>query len=237
MGEDAPLPAGAVRLDALPMGESRTDAYQIVRAAGPIARSVRGAYLLTSAGLAEYALKHPELFSSKQAFDGVGSPLPMVPIEFDPPEHSRYRRLLQPFFSPRGTAAWQPQVRDLVGELIDAFIGRGDCDLVAELAVPLPAEVFLTLFGLPLADRDRLIGWKNGLLHAGLSAEPSDEVVRAGTALFEYLVGHIAQRRRRGGTEDLLGRLLADTSDDRLSEEELLGMSFLFVSCWPAWTR
>lgn len=233
MGPDATRPQATVlRFNDLPMADNRTDAYRLVRAAGPIARSRGGGYVLTSSEYAEYALKNPGLFSSKKAFDAVGSPLPMVPIAFDPPEHGRYRRVLQPFFGPRGTAAWQPRVRALVGDLIDRFIDRGECDVVAELAVPLPAEVFLTLFGLPLADRDRLIGWKEGLLASPVltaAGQPSEEIVRVGTELFEYLAGHIEQRRRQQETDDLLGRLLADSSDDRLGDEELLGMSFLFV--------
>jgi cytochrome P450 len=208
------------------MADSRTPAYQMIRAAGPVARTGGGGFIIASGEYVEYALKHPELFSSRQAFDAIGSPLPMLPIAFDPPEHGRYRRILQPFFSPRATAAWQPPVRALVGELIDGFIGRGECDLVAELAEPLPAEVFLTLFGLPLSDRDRLIGWKGGLLG---TPESGGDQLRAGAELFEYLVGHIEQRRERAGTQDLLGQLLADTSDERLSDEELLGLSFLFV--------
>jgi cytochrome P450 len=103
---------------------------------------------------------------------------------------------------------------------------------VAELAVPLPADVFLALFGLPAGDRDRLIGWKERLLATPVLTgfgEPSEPVVQAGAELFEYLVGHIEQRRSEPGGADLLGQLLADTSDDRLSDEELLGMSFLFV--------
>lgn len=50
-----------------------------------------------------------------------------------------------------------------------------------------------------------------------------------GAELYGYLVGHIAKRRQGGGTGDLLGQLLADTSDERLSDDELLGLSFLFV--------
>jgi cytochrome P450 len=228
--------ADGLRFDTLPMAEDRTAAYAIVRDRGAITRSRRGGYILTSSKHAGYALKHPELFSSKQAFDLVGSPLPMVPIAFDPPAHSRYRRILQPFFSPRGTAAWQPRVRELVGRLIDGFTSRGECDVVAELAVPLPAEVFLTLFGLPLADRDRLIGWKEGLLASPVlpgtepQVRPSEQAIEAGAELFEYLVNHIEKRRRaQAVTSDLLGQLLADASDERLSDEELLGLSFLFV--------
>jgi cytochrome P450 len=241
------------------MAENRTAAYQIIRARGPVARTAGGSYALTSGEYAEYALKHPDLFSSRRAFDVVGSPLPLVPIAFDPPEHARYRKLLQPFFSPRGTAAWRPRVRALIGELIGTFLDHGECDLVTDLAVPLPAEVFLTLFGLPLTDRDRLIGWKEGLLAGPWAAspgQPSAEVIRVGGELFEYLAGHITARRESGpppqdgqpasvpggtaapggtaepgpgGSPDLLGRLIADTGRDRLSDSELIGMSFLFV--------
>jgi len=231
MSQDPALNQGVLRFTRLPMAENRTEAYRIVREAGPIIKSPRG-YVLSSSNYVEYALKHPELFSSKRAFDLVGSPLPMVPIAFDPPEHTRYRRLLRPFFGPRKTAGWQPRVRSLVGTLIDSFVERGHCDLVAELAVPLPADVFLTLFGLPTEDRDRLIAWKDGLLGSPMlsGGQAAEEVTRVGAELFTYLVGHIEKRRRHlDGAEDLLGRLLADTSEERLSDEELLGLSFLFV--------
>jgi cytochrome P450 len=228
-------PAGrsvpVLRLDQLPMAEDRTAAYEMLREAGPVIRTRFGALILVDREAAEFALRHPGLFSSRAAF-AVGSPLPLVPIAFDPPEHTRYRRILHPFFSPRGTAAWLPQVRSLAGQLIDGFASRGECDLVTELAGPLPAQVFLTLFGLPLEDRDRLLAWKDGLL--SLQADPSGETwtergIRLGAELYEYLVEHIAQRQRDGDTAGLLGQLLLDTSDERLTDEEIYGLSFLFV--------
>jgi cytochrome P450 len=231
MSQDPALTEGVLRYRRLPMAENRTEAYRIVREAGPVIKTPRG-YMISSHEYVEYALRHPEQFSSKRAFDLVGSPLPMVPIAFDPPEHTRYRHILQPFVGPRETATWQPMVRSLVSTLIDSFAERGHCDLVAELAVPLPAEVFLTLFGLPLQDRDQLIAWKEGLVGSPMisGGKPTEEMIRAGAELFSYLVGHIENRRRHlDGAEDLLGRLLADTSADRLSDEELLGLSFLFV--------
>src|SRR5260370_24301216 len=97
--------AGVVRLSELPMAASRTAAYAILRDAGPVLRDYRGAYLIVSLEAAEFALKHPELFSSRQAFDVVGSPLPMVPIAFDPPEHTRYRLLPAPLFRPPAPAS------------------------------------------------------------------------------------------------------------------------------------
>jgi cytochrome P450 len=231
MSQDPSSTPGVPRFRQLPMAENRTEAYRIIREAGPVIKGPRG-YLLSSSDYVQYALRHPELFSSQRAFDLVGSPLPMVPIAFDPPEHTRYRHILQPFLGPRETAGWQPKVRSLVGTMIDSFVERGHCDLVAELAVPLPAEVFLTLFGLPMADRDQLIAWKEGLLGSPMlsGGKPTEEIFRVGAELFSYLADHIEKRRRHlDGAEDLLGRLLADTSEERLSDEELLGLSFLFV--------
>jgi cytochrome P450 len=234
MGGMATPPAdeNVLVFEELPMADSRTAAYKIVREAGPVARDDHGAYVITTTTGAEYALRNPGLFSSKRAFDGVGSPVPMVPIGTDPPEHTRYRRLLQPMFSPRSVAPWQPRIRALAGELIDQVATKGECDLVADLAVPLPAQVFLTLFGLPLEDRDRLLAWKDAILDTvgirGAEA-PSAESARLGAELYGYLVSHISGRRRHGGTGDMLGQLLADTSDDALNDEEMLGLSFQFV--------
>ena len=214
------------------MAEDRTAAYSFLREAGPVLRTAFGSYLITSAGAAEFALRNPGLFSSQRAFDLVGSPLPLVPIAFDPPEHTRYRRILQPFFSPRGVAAWLPQVRALARDLIGGVAQRGGCDLVADLAVPLPAQVFLTLFGLPVEDRDRLNTWKEGLLRIrpGEPGETRGEhAVRMGTELFGYLVEHVAQRRRDGTSTALLGQLLTDPGDGRLTDEEIYGLAFLFV--------
>lgn len=231
-GQPIPPTDDVLRFEQLPMAESRTAAYKIVRDAGPVARDDHGAYVITTAEGAEFALRNPELFSSKRAFDGVGSPVPMVPIGTDPPEHTRYRRLLQPMFSPRSTAPWQPRIRALAGELIENVLGKGECDLVADLAVPLPAQVFLTLFGLPQEDSDRLLAWKDAILDSvgirGAEA-PSEESARLGAELYGYLVSHIANRRAMGGTDDMLGQLIADPSEDRLNDEELLGLSFQFV--------
>ena len=226
-----PLRAGVLHIEELPMAGDRSLAYQIIRDAGPVVRDAHGAFLVTGASAADYVLRHPDLFSSARAFDSLGSPLPIVPVASDPPEHTRYRQLLRPFFTARGLSRWLPVVRAHAIELIDRLVGRGECDLVTDFALPLPAQVFLTLFGLPLDDRDRLIGWKDAVLGAvGISgAEPaSDANVRLAAELYEYLVGHIAQRRQQGGT-DILSLLLADTSEQRLTDEEILGLSFLFV--------
>jgi hypothetical protein len=58
-----PLPAGTIRLSELPMADSRTAAYALVRGAGPVVRGPRGGYMVVSAQAAEFVLKHPELLA------------------------------------------------------------------------------------------------------------------------------------------------------------------------------
>lgn len=225
------LRGGMLHVEELPMAESRGLAYQMMLEAGPVVRDAHGAFVITDAAAATFALRNPELFSSKRAFDSLGSPIPIVPVAADPPEHTRYRKLLHPFFSARSLARWLPIVRELATELIGDIADRGHCDLVTDFALPLPAQVFLSLFGLPLQDRDRLIAWKDAVLGAvGISgAEPaSDANIALAAELYEYLVGHISQRREQGGT-DILSQLLADSSDERMTDDEVLGLSFLFV--------
>jgi cytochrome P450 len=73
-----------------------------------------------------------------------------VPINLDPPDHTKYRAPLQKAFSPKTMLALKDSIRDLADELIDKVKHRGRCDFMAEIAEPLPVQVFLKLLGLPL---------------------------------------------------------------------------------------
>jgi cytochrome P450 len=216
-------------VDDLPLATDRAEAWRCLHAAGEVV-DMRESYVLASAAAVEEAARHPEIFSSKSAFDRLGSPLPIIPIAVDPPEHSRYRRMLDPFFSPRRMAAIESQLRAQVGELIDNIVKQGHCELLADLAVPYPTQVFLTLFGLPLEDRDRLVQWKDSILEFTnpTSAEPTPEVLQHAMELFGYL-SHYVGERRHGDGQDLLTQLLATKDEGGLTDEEMIGLSFLFV--------
>jgi cytochrome P450 len=97
-------------------------------------------------------LNDPETFSSypNNLVDaGQGK---FLPLELDPPEHTAFRNVLQPMFNPSRMAAVEDEVRQIVNDLIDTFIERGECEFVAEFAHELPARVFLALMGWPLED-------------------------------------------------------------------------------------
>ena len=69
-----------------------------------------------------WALKHPEVFSSKDVVK-IGNDVPLLPLSVDPPDHAKYRRLLDPQFSPKRMAELEPEARKLVNEIIDGFAG------------------------------------------------------------------------------------------------------------------
>jgi len=218
-------------MDDLPFSRDRDAAWDALLSAGPVTMSETGVYFLSTADVVEQAATNPELFSSQGAFEMVGSPFPMVPIAFDRPEHTRYRRTLDKFFGPRRMAERAPALRAQLGDLIDEIKASGDtCDVISQLAVPFPSQVFLTLFGLPLSDRDRLIEWKDAVLQFSVAdgGPPAPEIVARAGEMLDYLRTQLdACRGRRG--EDLLSQLVNDPGEDALTEQEVIGLCFLFL--------
>ena len=106
-------------LETLPFAQDRDAAWHMLLAPGKVAVSDAGVYFLSGADVVEEAATHPELFSSQGAFDLVGSPFPMVPIAFDPPEHTRFRRVLDKFFAP---GAWPSARRSCASKLASSSI-------------------------------------------------------------------------------------------------------------------
>jgi cytochrome P450 len=223
------VPVCPFRLADVPVGEDRAAGWGMVRDAGEVVE-IDGAVFLTSWAAVEEGARHPEVFSSARAFDTLGSPLPLVPIAIDPPDHVRYRRLLDPFFAPRRLAPLEPRLRTQIGELIDGLADRPAFDVIADLAVPYPSQVFLTLFGLPLSDRERLLAWKDGLLKAidPTGGELAPDAMEAAIGLFEYVQRSVTERRHGDG-DDLMTQLLQVTDEGGLTDEDVIGLSFLFV--------
>ena len=80
-------------------------------------------------------------------------PMP-IPINIDPPDHTKYRMPLQRVFSPKSILAMKDSIAALCAELIDAVKARGQCEFMKEIAEPMPVRVFLKMLGLPLDRQD-----------------------------------------------------------------------------------
>jgi cytochrome P450 len=219
------LGAPQLSFASLPMAADRGVGWKTVRDAGRVV-FIDGWFYLSNREDVLAALRNPELFSSKKAFDVLGSPSPLVPISFDPPEHTRFRKILQPFFSPHTLKEMLPSLQKQAIDIVDEIAMRGECEIVADIAIPYPSQVFLTLFGLPLEDRDRLIAWKDSVI--ALAESPSLEGVDLTPAmeLLAYLTEAVNERRANPGP-DILSQVL--TGDDALDDAEVMGLSFLFV--------
>ncbi|BBX61483.1 putative cytochrome P450 143 [Mycobacterium saskatchewanense] len=225
LGESQPGTFHLPRLDyfKLPMSADRGVGWKTLRDAGPVV-FMNGHYYLTRREDVLAALRNPQVFSSRLALQPPGYPLPVVPLAFDPPEHTRYRKILQPFFSPQGLSKSRPVLQRHASEMIAAFAGRGECEVMADFARLYPFQVFLDLYGLPLEDRDHLIALKDAVVADKPYLSPDD--IAKGEELLAYLAKLIQERRHNPGS-DMLSRVIA--SDGNFTDLELLGMSHLLI--------
>jgi cytochrome P450 len=178
------------------------------------------------------ALRRPELFSSAGGTIALGEQ-PLIPVEVDPPQHTAYRRLLNPQFVPREIERLEGDVREMVTSLIDGFAAAGSCDFHLDFATPLPSGIFLALMGLPKADLPMFLKWRDDSIRPPVAPEDFEGAQRiraeTGRAISEYF-RHAIDERRHQPDDTLLSRLVHAEIDGRpLSETELLGMAHLLL--------
>lgn len=209
--------------------------YDALRSKCPVAAFEgfgEGMWIVSRYEDVKWVLRHPEIFSSDiQAVD-IGQDRPLIPLQIDPPEHVKYRRVIDPTLRPSEVEPLEDDVRALVNELIDEFIDSGKADLHADLTVPLPCIVFLTLCGLPLEHLDQFLEWKDDIIRP--ASDDPDEAARirvaAGAAMYEYFGAALDAREADPGGDDLLTRFLTSEVEGRkMSREEMLDISYLFI--------
>ena len=122
------------------MASDRGLGWKTLRDAGPVV-FMNGWYYLTRREDVLSALRNPKAFSSREALQPPGNPLPVLPLAFDPPEHTRYRKILQPFFSPaaeqEAAGAAEPH-----GRLDRGHRGPGECEAMVDFANCFPFSFF-----------------------------------------------------------------------------------------------
>lgn len=124
------------------MAADRGVGWKTLRDAGPVV-FMNGAYYLTRRGDVLAALCEPNLFSAQLALQPPGSPVPVLPSAFDPPEHTRYRKILQPYFSPNTLHKSRPMMERHAAEMIAALARRNSCEVMTDFARLYPYQVFM----------------------------------------------------------------------------------------------
>ncbi len=147
-------------------------------------------------------------------------------LNLDPPDHERLRRLVNKAFTSRRVEQLRPRVAEITASLLDALSGVAEADLLAAFAFPLPVIVISELLGVPAEDRDDFRAWSAAAVS---SADDAAEITGAAEAMIEYFTALLAAKRA-APADDLLSALLqAQEAGDRLSEVELLAMTFLLL--------
>ena len=85
-------------------------------------------------------------------------------MEFDPPEHARLRRLVQPGFTPKVVATYEEAFRRLTGQVLDRVLPLGEFDFVTEIARELPIRLLCRLLGVPESDATQLVAWGDQMI-------------------------------------------------------------------------
>lgn len=166
------------------------------------------------------------------------APLSRSLLTLDPPDHTRLRKLVQPWFTGRAMDALKPRIAEIAEELLDdaerAAADRGETapnrtmDLVDAYAYPLPMAVICEMLGVPAADRAQVRRWTEDLLSR--RGRTLSEEQRADLRAFSDYLRGLADARRADPADDLISFLVAaEEEGDRLDETELLSMLFLLI--------
>jgi cytochrome P450 len=155
-------------------------------------------------------------------------------LNIDPPDHTRLRKLVSSVFTPRRVADLAPMIERIVDEHLDAVVDRGEMDLIADLAFPLPFAVISEMLGMPDGDSAQLREWSHTLvkiLDFTIGPEELMAAVIAGENLREHIANVIEWKRSNLGDDLLSALILAEDNGDVLSDIELVDqVNVLFIA-------
>jgi cytochrome P450 len=207
-----------------------------------------GFYICSTYTLMRDILRDTDVFSSvdSQSMDSLRPPPPEVVelrrssyptvntlVTNDPPSHTRIRRMVDEPFRPRSIEQLTDAIREIVDETVETFIDRGECDVVSELAIPVPIKVIADMLGIDRSLAPKIKAWSDASVEP-LGMMISDERLIECTRLIKEFQDFIAgelEKRREEPRDDLLTRLVAARDDDGFgfSMAEMLSLTQQFL--------
>ena len=182
-------------------------------------------------------LKNPQVFSSAVLTAFLAGDLtpfsPEAPafISTDPPDHTRLRKLVNRAFTPRRIASLESRLREVTQQLLAAMATQETCDLVRDLAIPLPIIAIAELLGVPPERRHDFKRWASALIKAGSRGaltQEEDAQIRQSFAEFRgYFQAAIESCRLHPGDNLLSDLVRAEEEEQRLTAEEVLSLALL----------
>lgn len=183
-----------------------------------------GHWIATRADDIKWLQESWELFSNREKSVPKGQMPPMPPITFDPPDHSRYRAVLNPYFAKRHIEeSYQPRSREVITELIDGLKHKGHCEFVSEFSVVAPLMIFWEFVDLPYERRKQFLTW--GRHAAGYGTD--EDRIAAFRAVQEYL-GQLLDERLEKPGDDVFTGISKWRENPRFKDRsEIVGMAEL----------
>lgn len=157
-------------------------------------------------------------------FRALGIDLTAIPIDVDPPLHTRYRKFLEPMFSPHAMVRLEPRIRAIVDSLIDSFADKGECDAAHDFGRIYPVRVFLDLMGFPQDRFDDFLGWSHPM---HFETDNMERYAWGVNGALAYMRSFIEEVRSREPDDTVASRIVHGEIDGkRLTEKEVLGIVF-----------
>jgi cholest-4-en-3-one 26-monooxygenase len=146
----------------------------------------------------------------------------LMMLNMDPPQHTKYRSLVNKGFTPRMITELKERVRALCTEIVDRVCERGECDFVTDISAELPLQVIAEMVGIPQEDRKKIFEWSNKLIgfdDPEFRNSPEEAQLYA-MEVYAY-ANQLALQRKNSPRDDLVSVLLrAEVEGERLSELE-----------------
>jgi cytochrome P450 len=176
-----------------------------------------------------------DMSGERNGYQGAGatprSPFQLIPSEVDPPLFYSYRKLLNPKFPPAAAGTCRPFVRQVTNAMIDGICQSGQCDLVKDLASPVPAMLAMRRLGLPFADWQEVSSPFHDIATEAAGSAGHQRAIEGMLRVMGRLTEELA-KRRGDPQEDMLSYLAFAEMDDRpLSEQEIMKIGFVT----PGW--
>jgi cytochrome P450 len=206
--------------------EYRRDPYPLYahfRASSPLLQDPHSKLrLVFDYATVKQVLTDHEAFSSRMGPDWI--------VFVDPPRHTQLRALIAKAFTPKSVANLEGRIGELSRQLLEPLLSRGEMDLAADYAVPLPMSVIAEMLGVPPTDRARFERWNDAILAmsltipGGKSAGAASETFRAATEEMSAYLAAQLDERRAAPRDDLLSRLVgAEVDGEKLASRDILG--------------
>lgn len=190
--------------------------------------SGKGFWMLTRFNDMREAYQNGAVFSSESIIVNDPDPQYMwIPTLVDGPDHTKYRQILNSYFSPAAVREREQTNRGYAIDAIEKIIDKGSCDVAKEFSAEFAIRVFLAMTGLPQEDMYDFVGWVDAIFGQMANADDHSEQLAAAAAIREYFTKMIADRRERPldpKTDFVTHLIQSNFYDEPLSDEQTLNI-------------